>query len=61
VRIVPRWPPPPIPKTAVSSVEQWLKAVLKHGRAPAMMPSWIGSWPSGDLRAFWVDGAVSRS
>ncbi len=43
----------------VLRVEQWLKAVLKHepGAGDDSVVS-VGSWPSGDLRAFWVDGAV---
>ena len=40
-------------------VEQWLKAVLQHepgaGDDSVVL---VGSWPSGDLRTFWIDGAV---
>jgi len=40
-------------------VEQWLKAVLQHepgaGDDAVVL---VGSWPSGDLRTFWIDGAV---
>ena len=43
----------------VLRVEQWLKAVLQHepgaGDDSVVL---VGSWPSGDLRTFWVDGAV---
>src|SRR6185295_17599665 len=43
----------------VLRVEQWLKAVLKHepGAGDDAVVS-VGSWPSGDLRTFWVDAAV---
>jgi tetratricopeptide (TPR) repeat protein len=40
-------------------VEQWLKAVLQHepgaGDDSVVL---VGSWPSGDLRTFWIDSAV---
>jgi tetratricopeptide (TPR) repeat protein len=40
-------------------VEQWLKAVFQHepgaGDDAVVL---VGSWPSVDLRTFWIDGAV---
>jgi len=48
-----------IDDSRILRVEQWLKAVLRHepgaGDDSVVL---VGSWTSGDLRTFWVDGAV---
>lgn len=48
-----------IEDSRILRVEQWLKAVLHHelgaGDDSVVL---VGSWPSSDLRTFWVDGAV---